>query len=94
MSLRVERDERNITIISDDRNAENAALGEALGVTAPHLLPAFDDAPFEDGELRFIVHQDDWQSLLEALEAMDGEAPGITGASIEQVEAWVKELEA
>lgn len=94
MSLRVERDERTITVISDDRNAENALLGEAIEVAAPHLATAYNETPTaDDGELRFSVEPDDWQSLLEVLEAMEAEYPEAAGTAIEQVESWVRELD-
>ena len=94
MSLRVERNERTITVISDDKNAENALLGEALSAAAPQLLPAFDEAPFENGELRLDVGYEDWGSLLEALEAMDSDNPGVTGECVDQVDGWQRELDA
>lgn len=68
--LRAERDERTITIISDDANAENAALGDAIESAAPELVAGFNGTPVVDGELRFQVDQADWLSLMEALETL------------------------
>lgn len=68
--LRAEHDGDVITIITDDAQAENAVLGEAIDTAAPHLLESFEATAFADGELRWKVERADWPSLSEVLEAL------------------------
>lgn len=67
--IRVEQEGETITVISDDANAENAALGDAVDECAPHLLADFEGTDADgDGELHWKVRKADWNSLLEVLE--------------------------
>lgn len=69
--LTIERREDFLVLISDDANAENAALSEAVGAAAPHMAEAFEQIKVgEDGRLRFAVQRDDWSSLLEVVEEL------------------------
>lgn len=74
--LRVEQVGEVITVISDDENAENAALAEALGHAAPHLLESYESTDTDgSGGLRWPVRHADWRSLAEAIEMMEGIDP-------------------
>ena len=93
--ISVTRDERSFIVASDDANAENLALEEAVEMAAPHLLADFQATQVDnDGLLRWRVQREDWGSLLEILEALgvgDGINPDEVGAAIEEVEAATKE---
>lgn len=69
--LKVEHDGETMTVVSDDANAENVALSEAIDLAAPHLLKSYDEAPFDGNELRWKVGVADWPSLIEALAALE-----------------------
>lgn len=93
--LKVTRDERSFIVESDDANAENAGLEDAIGMAAPQLANDFEATPIDgDGMLRWRVQREDWQSLLEALEAMQMEGaadPAELDEAIEQIEKATKE---
>lgn len=74
--LRIEQVGEIITVISDDENAENAALAEALEHAAPHLLESFESTDTDgSGGLRWAVRHADWRSLAESIEMMEGVNP-------------------
>lgn len=61
-------DDDTFTLVSDDRNAENVLIGDAISECLPHLLPDFEDSPTDDeGLLRFAVKREDWAGLSDAL---------------------------
>lgn len=69
--LSIIRSDDTLTLVSDDKNAENASLGEALEAVAPHLLPDYLEADVgEDGLLRLGVGRDDWESLADVIEEL------------------------
>jgi hypothetical protein len=93
--LKVEHEGETMTVVSDDANAENAALSEAIDLAAPHLLKSYDEAPYDNGELRWKVGAEDWQSLIEALAALEGGEtildPTEVDEAIEVVEVALKQ---
>lgn len=91
--LKVEHQERTITVISDDAHGENVALGESIEFVAPQLAGAYAATPFEDGVLRWEVDQGDWENLLEVLEAVGLEDnPGVNPDELEEAHATVQKL--
>ncbi len=69
--LAMMRSDDMLILVSDDKNGENAFLEEAIGATAPHLLPAYGETKQdEDGLLRFRVGQDDWEALADVIEEL------------------------
>lgn len=65
-------DPDTFTLTSDDKNAENAALGEAIDQAAPHLLKQFDETEADDdGQLILSFPREEWSSLLEILDSLD-----------------------
>lgn len=92
--LTIERREDFLVLISDDANAENAALSEAVGAAAPHMAEAFEQIKVgEDGRLRFAVQRDDWRSLLEVIEELGCMTVGFGGLDINMDELAVVEAE-
>jgi hypothetical protein len=92
--LKIERDERTITVISDDKRAENAILQDAVEHVAPELLGAFNDAPVVNGELRWEVDQKDWLSLLEAIDVLghdDNMDPAVAVEIYDEIETACRE---
>jgi hypothetical protein len=92
--LKVVRDERSFVLESDDANAENLALQEAIEMAAPHLTADFEStSPDADGVLRWRVQREDWEALVEVLEALTFEDvnPEEVGEAIALVEAAAKE---
>lgn len=91
--LKVEHQERTITVISDDAHGENVALQESIEFSAPQLVGAFKGTPMEDGELRWEVDQADWENLLEILEGLGLEDnPGVNPEELEEAHATVQKL--
>lgn len=65
------KDPETFTLVSDDQNAENIGLGEALDMAAPHLLKQFDDTEVDvDGNLSMDFPKDEWATLMEVIEAV------------------------
>lgn len=92
--LKVEREGETITVISDDANAENVALGEALDQAAPHLLADYEDTETDgDGKLHWTVRKADWRSLAEAIEAMEGVNPTEQDEAVEAIMVAVRETD-
>lgn len=93
--IEVERDERSFIVKSDDQNAENLALDSAVQVAAPHLAADFQSTQVDDdGWLRWRVQREDWESLIEVLEALgteDGINPEETDAAVTEIEEALKE---
>ena len=92
--LKAVRDERSFIVESDDANAENLALDEAINMAAPHLYNEFHAlAPEVDGVLRWRVQREDWEALLEVLEALSFEEvnPEEVDEMMEEISAAVKE---
>lgn len=93
--LKVEHEGETMTVVSDDANAENVALSEAIDLAAPHLLKSYNDAPYDGRELRWKVGVADWQGLIEALAALEGGDamvdPTEVDEAIELVEAALKQ---
>jgi len=91
--LKVEHQERTITVISDDAHGESIALGESIEFVAPQLAGAYYGTLTEDGELRWQVDQGDWENLLEVLEAVGLEDnPGVNPDELEEAHATVQKL--
>lgn len=93
--LKVTRDERSFIVESDDANAENAALEDAIGMAAPQLANDFESTPTDaDGVLRWRVQREEWQSLIEVLEAMQMEGttnPDELEEAIQEIDKATKE---
>lgn len=69
--ISITRNDDTLVLASDDQNAENMALQEAILAAAPHLSEAFMDTPVgDDGVLRFVVHKADWEALGEVVEEL------------------------
>lgn len=88
--LKTEHEGEVITLISDDANAENAAIGEAVDKAAPHLLAVYDEIPVDDeGTLRWKFPVNEWTSLMEILDDLsnrDGVNPDEANDAYEVVE--------
>lgn len=83
--LRIEKADDTITFVSDDKNAENNMLGDAINEGAPHLLGAFEDTPMDDDDLlKFSVARDEWSSVLEILDLLEVPYEGVTYDEIER----------
>lgn len=90
--LKAQREGETITVVSDDGNAENVALGEAIDLQAPHLLADYEATDTDgNGELHWTVRKEDWRSLIDVLEATEGVNPNELDEAIEIVAAAVKE---
>jgi hypothetical protein len=76
------------TFVSDDANAENAVLGDAVSEAAPHLLSSYGQTEVgDDGLLRWEVGAEEWPSLLEIIDIIDADLPD----AYEEVEEAIKE---
>lgn len=82
--LKAELEGDIITIVTDDRLAENAALADAINDAAPHLLESFEATGMEDGELRWKVERDEWPSLVEVLDALLASGEGHDYTEVEE----------
>jgi hypothetical protein len=90
--LKVEREGDVFTVISDDENAENVAIGEALENAAPHLLESYEATDTDgDGTLRWPVRKEDWRSLAEAIEIIEGVNPEEQDQAATQIMLAVQE---
>jgi hypothetical protein len=74
VSIKIEHQERTVTVITDDANAENAAIADAVELAAPELLGSLNGTPMVDGEMRWEVDQADWGSLEEVLAGAGNES--------------------
>lgn len=93
--LRIEEVEgwESLNVISDDANAENAALDEAIMDAAPHLHADFVALELTDkGLLVWRVERSEYDSLLEVLDALDGVNPDDIENAMEIVEQKRKEV--
>jgi hypothetical protein len=94
--LRVEdiEGEDAVVVISDDANAENAALDDAVNAMAPHLYDDFSGTGLDaENMLRWRVERSEYSSLLEVLEGLeDGPDPGEVEEAINFMEIKSKEV--
>lgn len=80
-----------VYVVTDDANAENAALDEAVDLAAPHLHEDFTNTDYADGELRWRVGRSDYSALLEVLDSLEGCNPEEVDEAITLVETLVKD---
>lgn len=90
--LKVERDDaETMVLVSDDANAENAAIQEAVEEGAPHLLENFESCEVgDDGLLRWKLPAPEWSSLMEVLDLLSNSLtvnPEDANAAFDVVEA-------
>lgn len=79
-------------VVTDDENAENAALDEAIMEMAPHLHEDYIKTDVEYGVLKWRVQRSEYNSLLEVLDALEGIDPDdVLGATL-LVDAKAKEV--
>lgn len=72
------REDDTLTLVSDDRYGENAAIEDALKAAAPELLEAYMSTPVSpDGVLRFNVERADWRGLLDAIEELGSKSGAV-----------------
>lgn len=85
--LTITRDgDDTFVLVSDDKNAENITLTEAIEVAAPQLLEAWEDTPAaDDGLIRFRVIKADWEGLRDVLEEL-GSLDGINPEELAAIE--------
>lgn len=63
-----------VHVVSDDADAENAALNDAVELAAPHLHADFAGTEVDDeGLLKWRVQSSEYDSLLEVLDALAGD---------------------
>lgn len=86
-------DDGTFTFVSDDANAENAVLGDAIEEAAPQFSDDFSaTSPGTDGMLRFDFTHDHWEPLADVIEALAlGEMPP---ASMEDLDRWEQMVKA
>lgn len=83
-----------LMVISDDANAENMALNDAVELVAPHLHQDFSNVEVdENGLLQWRVERAEWDSLLEVLDSLEDIDPDEQGAAALFVEGKTKEVQ-
>jgi hypothetical protein len=82
--------EDEFTVVTDDLNAENAALEEAIEDTAPHLLADYAATQVgPDGKLMWTVERAEWVSLLEIIDALAASG-NVNPAELDEMEEKVE----
>lgn len=75
-----------VYVVSDDGNAENANLSDAVELAAPHLVDEFNGTPVENGLLKWRVPHAEYDSLLEVFDALEGCDPNEVDAASTLIE--------
>lgn len=90
--LSITRNDDTLILLSDDENAENGFLEEAIDAAAPHLGERFEETKVgEDGLLRFSVGREDWESLADAIEELSCMAASVNPEELAAIEKAIRQ---